>query len=177
MQIIGQAKFTYSPLRKAFEKQMKTIKDQEEKQGKPIQWIPLISKQKEKFNKHVDERLDEINKLDEKVSSDDLIYKYKGPTVDLKFNEFDYALDLIDKIKGGKIKLADAKNDQIKFKSDLGEIKKWNKKIDQKSKKTLCIILKRFTKQEKMLLNFMMIILQWYLKQGMKQPKEQKLKY
>ena len=37
MQIIGQAKFTYSPLRKAFEKQMKTIKDQEEKQGKPIE--------------------------------------------------------------------------------------------------------------------------------------------
>ena len=30
--IIEQAKFTYSPLGKAFEKQTKTIKDQEEKQ-------------------------------------------------------------------------------------------------------------------------------------------------
>ena len=37
MQIIGQAKFTYSPLRKAFEKQMKIIKDQEEKQRKAIE--------------------------------------------------------------------------------------------------------------------------------------------
>ena len=37
MQIIGQAKFTYSSLRKAFEKQMKTIKYQEEKQRKAIE--------------------------------------------------------------------------------------------------------------------------------------------
>ena len=35
-QIIEQAKFTYSPLRKAFEKQTKTIKDQGEKQKKVI---------------------------------------------------------------------------------------------------------------------------------------------
>ena len=33
-QIIEQAKFTYSPLGKAFEKQIKTIEDQEEKQIK-----------------------------------------------------------------------------------------------------------------------------------------------
>ena len=31
-QIIGQAKFTYSPLGKAFEKQAKTIEDQKKKQ-------------------------------------------------------------------------------------------------------------------------------------------------
>ena len=36
-QIIEQAKFTYSPLGKAFEKQIKTIEDQGEKQIKPIQ--------------------------------------------------------------------------------------------------------------------------------------------
>ena len=36
-QIIEQAKFTYSPLGKAFEKQTKTIKDQGEKQVKAIQ--------------------------------------------------------------------------------------------------------------------------------------------
>ena len=61
--IIEQAKFTYSPLGKAVEKQIKTIRDQGEKQIKAIknQWhvktvkkydyndedIPLISKQKE----------------------------------------------------------------------------------------------------------------------------------
>ena len=36
-QIIEQAKFTYSPLGKAFEKQIKTIEDQGEKQIKVIQ--------------------------------------------------------------------------------------------------------------------------------------------
>ena len=36
-QIIEQAKFTYSPLGKAFEKQIKTIEDQGEKQLKVIQ--------------------------------------------------------------------------------------------------------------------------------------------
>ena len=35
-QIIEQAKFTYSPIGKAFEKQIKTIEDQEEKQVKII---------------------------------------------------------------------------------------------------------------------------------------------
>ena len=36
-QIIEQANFTYSPLRKAFEKQIKTIEDRGEKQIKTIQ--------------------------------------------------------------------------------------------------------------------------------------------
>ena len=36
-QIIEQAKFTYSPLDKAFEKQIKTIEDQGQKQIKAIQ--------------------------------------------------------------------------------------------------------------------------------------------
>ena len=37
-QIIEQAKFTYSPLGKAFEKQIKTVEDQGERQIKAIQY-------------------------------------------------------------------------------------------------------------------------------------------
>ena len=48
--------------------------------------------------------------------------------------------------KGGKISLADKKNDQIKFKSDVSKIKKQNKKNKSKEQKSLCIILKCFTK-------------------------------
>ena len=75
-QMIQQAKFTYSPLGKAFEKQIKTIEDQGEKQIKAIQNqgqvetikkytfddedSPLTSEQKKIFNKLVDERLNEI---------------------------------------------------------------------------------------------------------------------
>ena len=43
-QIIEQARFTYSPLRKAFEKQIKTIEDQGEKQIKAIQDQEQIKK-------------------------------------------------------------------------------------------------------------------------------------
>ena len=89
-QIIKQAKFTYSTLGKAFEKQIKTIEDQGEKQIKAIQNqgivktikkytyddedTPLISKQKEIFNEPADERLKKITELDKKVNYDDLIY-------------------------------------------------------------------------------------------------------
>ena len=87
------------------------------------------------------------------------MYRYKGKTPDENPNTYDNALNLIDKIKNSEIKLAEAKNDQIKFKLVLGEIKKGNNKKDQKSKKTCYTILKCFTKQEMRLLNFMAIIL------------------
>ena len=67
---------------------------------------------------------------------------------------------LINKIQNGKISLEDVKNNQEKFKSYLGEIKKGNKKYrSREQKKRLCTILKCFTKQEAKLLNFMMIFL------------------
>ena len=115
-QMIEQAKFTYSPLGKACEKQIKAIEDQEEK---------LI-------------KTDDITKLDKKVNHDDLIYKYKNKTPNENFNTYDNALDLIDKIKNGEIKLAKAKINQIRFKSNLGKInKESNKKRSMERKKAL----------------------------------------
>ena len=143
--IIKQARFSYSPLGKAFEKQIKTIEDQREKQVEALNTLkshknltikkyscddddtPLIFKQKEIFNKPVDERREKITDLAKKVNSKDLIKKYKG-TLDLKFDEFDNAFDIIDKIRDGKIDLSDVKNNQEKIKSYLGETKKGNKK-------------------------------------------------
>ena len=62
------------------------------------------------------------------------MYVCKGKTPDENFNTYDNASDLIDEIKNGKIKLADVKNDQIKFKSNLGKIKKGkNKSKEQKN--------------------------------------------
>ena len=108
----------------------------------------MISKQKEILNKLVDERLDEITELDEKFNADNLIYKHKGHTADLKFNKFDNSHSLIDKIKKGEISLADTKNNQIKFKSELGEIKKANKK-NNKSKEQKKKKKKKNTKKKK----------------------------
>ena len=122
-----------------------------------------------------DEGVEEITGLEKKVNPDNLIYRYKGFTTDVKFDEFDNALNLSNKIREGGISLVKAKNDQIRLKSNTGEIKKRTKKIYKKNKKTHCTILKSFTKQETMLLIFFMIILQCYLKQNMKQLKESEL--
>ena len=95
-QIIEQTKFTYSPLGKVFDKQIKTIEYQGKKQVETLNTLksdnkitikkyiydpkdtPFISRQKEIFNKLIDERLEKITDLDERVNRDDLIYRYKG---------------------------------------------------------------------------------------------------
>ena len=71
--------------------------------------------------------------LDKNVNSDDLLYRYKGSTADVKFKKFDNALNIINKIQNGEISLADVKNNQEKFKSYLGEIKKGKKSKEQKN--------------------------------------------
>ena len=53
----------------------------------------------------------------------------------MKTDTYDNALDLIDKIRNGKIRLTDVKYDQIKLKSNLDEIKKGNNKKRSKEKK------------------------------------------
>ena len=97
----------------------------------------MISNQKEIFNKFVDERYDEITKLDKKVNLNDLMYGHKGKTPEKNVDTYDNALDLIDKIKYGRIKLADGKNDQIQFKSNLGKIKRWPKKSQDQKKRAI----------------------------------------
>ena len=115
------------------QKQIKAIQDQGQvktikKYAYDSEDSPFISKQKEIFNGLVDERRKKITDQDKKVNTDDLIYRYKGNTADVNFDKFDNALDIIDKIRDGKKDLADVKNNQKKFKSCLGEIKKGNNK-------------------------------------------------
>ena len=95
----------------------------------------MILKQKEIFNELADERIKEITELNEKVNRDDLIYRCKGNTSNVKFYQFDNAFSLLDKIRDGKISLTNAKNDQEEFKKDLNEMKKGNKKHKSKEQK------------------------------------------
>ena len=75
-QIIEQARFTYSLLRKAFEKQIKTIEDKGQKQTdaleslKPTEQTKAITyddesleQKEESYNKLFDEKIDEIQPL------------------------------------------------------------------------------------------------------------------
>ena len=129
---------------KAFEKQIKTIEDQGEKQIKAIhnqkrvktikkyasddEDSPWISKQNEIFNELADNRLHEITELDKKVNLDDLIYRYKGNTANEEFDKYDNALDPIDEIRNGEIKLPEVKNNENNLKINLSEIKIGGKK-------------------------------------------------
>ena len=102
--IIEQATFTYSPLRKAFEKQTKTIEDEGEKQIKaiqdktPIKSIekftydvndsPIVLKEKEIYNKLTEKSFEKMSNLDKRIDIDKLVFKCKGDTADENFSRF-----------------------------------------------------------------------------------------
>ena len=122
-QIIEQAKFTYSPLGKAFEKQIETIEDQGKKQVKAIQDKQivninkddykddykdklLLSKKKRQIFKDIyNKRLDKIKELNNKIDYDNLEYAVYSREELIDFSELKSPLALLDKIKKGEITL------------------------------------------------------------------------
>ena len=86
-QVIEQAKFTYSPLGKVFEKQIKTIEDQGQKQVDALNVLepkaieswsnikPVITQ--EFYDKILEERMHEILRMSDEIDFDYLIYKSK----------------------------------------------------------------------------------------------------
>ena len=118
-QIIEQAKFTYSPLGKAFEKQTKTIEDKGEKQIKAIQdnRKQLISdddykKKTINFNK---KRLDKLEELNNKIDYDNLKYVVESSGDEYRFNKMENPIALLNDIKKGKISLEEAKEQQKNY--------------------------------------------------------------
>ena len=151
-QIIQQAKFTYSPLGKAFEKQIKTIEDQGKKQVKAIQDNDqlaninkddykdklLLSKEREIFKDIYNKRLDKIEELNNKIDYDNLEYVvYSGKKI-YNFSELTDPLTFLDEIKKGKMSLEEAKIYQQNYLDYLNIIRKGNKNAEQK--KTLANI-------------------------------------
>ena len=128
--------------------------------------VHLFQGKKYIYNELADKKLKEITELDEDVNHNDLVHRCKSKSPDEKFGKHDNPLDPIDKIRNSEIKITDAKNDQIIFKSHCDEIKKGNNKEkskeqkNQNSKKPHYTILKCFTKLKKRLLNYLMIIIQ-----------------
>ena len=64
-----------------------------------------------------------------------MIYRYKGSTTNVKFDEFDNAINIINKINNGEIELSNVNKNQDKFKSYFGKIKKGSKKSKEQKKK------------------------------------------
>ena len=106
-QIIEQAKFTYSPLGKAFEKQTKIIEDKGEKQIKAIQDNKqsgninndeykdklLLSKEREIFKDIYNKRLDKLVELNNKIDYNNLKYIVVSSGDEYDFNNLDDPLD------------------------------------------------------------------------------------
>ena len=80
-QIMGQAKFTYSPLGKAFEKQIKTIEDQGEKQVKALNTLKYnnqltiedVIPKNALNNDEAKKQLDKIKEIEKNVDREKLI--------------------------------------------------------------------------------------------------------
>ena len=130
-QIIEQTKFTYSPLGKVFDKQIKTIEDQGKKQVdalenlKPIEGSKAIKydgdeslKQKqETYNKLFDEKLDEIQELSREIDYKDLNYDFTTKASgSINFTGYNGPFILFKKIRDGDISLEMAEEDQKKKK-------------------------------------------------------------
>ena len=150
-QIIEQAKFTYSPLGKAFEKQTKTIEDQGEKQIKAIQDNKqlqltndydykdklLISRETEIFKDIYNKRLHKLEELNNKVNYDNLKYVVKKSgakkdSIEYNFNKIKDPITFLNDIKKDKISIQEAKDKQENYYDYLKKIRKGNKSANQK---------------------------------------------
>ena len=130
-QIIEQAKFTYSPLGKAFNKQTKAIEEQGKKQVEALENLKLneIKPKETKPNEYGDYFLNGLAKIlesSEPIDFNNLIYFYKGDSAPIKFISYKGPMHIFKSINNGDISLEDIEKEQIKFKRDLAQIKQQN---------------------------------------------------
>ena len=92
-QIIRQAKFTYSPLGKAFEKQTKSIKDQGKKQVNALKSLKPSDKEltpikdfipEEDLNPEIINEIKKIEEEEKKVNRGKMVYKATNKTYDFR---------------------------------------------------------------------------------------------
>ena len=111
-QIMEQAKFTCSPLGKAFEKQIKTIEDQGQKQVDALKVLepkaiengsnnkPVITK--EIYDKILEKRMDEILEMSREINYSNLVYDFKGPTPSTNSTAFGGPMYTCNQLKKGE---------------------------------------------------------------------------
>ena len=132
-QIIEQAKFTYSPLGKAFEKQIKAIEDRGKKPVDALKSIKSGSNNKstitkEIYDKILEERMDKILETRNKIDFSNLIYDFKGETTSIDCAKFEGPVYIYDDMKDGKTTLQQVEKQKKDFKKELNEITSGNPK-------------------------------------------------
>ena len=155
--IIKQAKSTYSLLRKALAKQVKTIGQQGEQQRESTDeqgekqllapnenirkdgdnGLPTYNRDKDRDSldkKIIEEiyerRIDRINKIDRQINFNTLVYRYKSGSR-LDFRSITNPRKLFDEIKSGKIPPMDARSQKSFLETNLGNIRKIRNKSEQ----------------------------------------------
>ena len=127
-QIIEQAKFTYSPLGKAFEKQIKTIQDQGKKQADALENLkpkeqtkPIEDKSNNKskatiiFDSLINKRKCLMKELYDNVDHNNLNFEYVGPSKSVSFYEYKNSKELFNAIKNNQINFDDVIKDKMSF--------------------------------------------------------------
>ena len=144
-QIIEQARFTYSPLGKAFEKQIKTIEYQGQKQVEILkdlkpkeQTQPIEDKSNNQsmatiiFNDLITKRKKIMSKLHGSVDYNNLKFEHVGPTKDVSLYEYMDSKELFNAIKSNQIKFGEVKDKQSNFLKKLNEVQMGKKMMEKK---------------------------------------------
>ena len=155
--ITEQAKFPYSHLGKAFEKQTKKIEDQREKKVEALkdlkskeQTKPIADKsddkllmQKETYNRLLRERLDVIQEISKTFDYNNLTYHFKTQTISpINSNKSKGPFNIFKEIKDGNYTLQAIEKNQENSKSSLRETTKRNPKYKEKYQSDTIKILK-----------------------------------
>ena len=144
--MIEQAKFTYSPLGKAFEKQIKTIEDQGQKQVEALENLkpkeqtkPIEGKSNNQskatiiFNNFINKRKNEMNKLYNSVNYNNLKFEYVGPTKDVSFYGYLDSKERFNAIKNNQLKFNDVLKKQNKLLNKITDVKIGKKLVSKKN--------------------------------------------
>ena len=110
---------------KAFEKQIKTIEDQGEKQINVLKVLEPKAIQsgsnnklvitKEIYDKILEERMGEILKMRDKIDFSNLTYNFKGQIVSINFGKFEGPMYIYCHMKNGDTTLQQAEKQQKDF--------------------------------------------------------------
>ena len=87
----------------------------------------------ETFEELVKERFDKIKELTNGKNENDLTFYFKGNTARERYDDYNNAIKLFEKIKYGEMKLKEAKKLQNVFKSNLHEISKRRYKSEEQN--------------------------------------------
>ena len=133
-QIIQQAKFNYSPLEKALEKQVKTIKDQGKKQVVALESLKDSDKKltpiedfipTENRNPEIINEIKRIEEIEKQIDRNKMVYKGTNKTYDFRNFETIRAFD--NEIRNNVIILDTANIEQANLLSHIYDFTKKNK--------------------------------------------------